>query len=100
MAANWRPARYWPSDNRDVFQERAPSKSWIAKIGLAQLKADFLDRETTSMDASFIIPLVTVNNQTDIVEIHICLLLALQLSVVHYCGQRLDIEPTGQGCFR
>ena len=58
---------------------------------------DFINRETMSTDASFIIPFVTVNNRTDIVAIHSRLLLALQLSVVQSV-QRLGIEP-GSGAF-
>ena len=53
---------------------------------------NFIERETESTGASYIIPFVTVNNKTDIVAIHSRLLLALQLSVVHSV-RRLNIEP-------
>ena len=62
------------------------------KKDLEKALDNFIDRETTSTGASFIIPFVTVNNRTDIVAIHSRLLLALQLSVVDSV-KRLDIEP-------
>ena len=62
------------------------------KKDLEKALDNFIERETISTDASFIIPFVTVNNRTDIVAIHSRLLLALQLSVVDSV-KRLDIEP-------
>ena len=53
---------------------------------------EFIEREQSSLDASFTIPFVTVNNRTNIVAIHSRLLLALQYSLLKSI-KKLGIPP-------